>query len=534
MFEIITGLLGGLAIFIYGMHRMAEGLQKVTGDKLKKVFNVITNIPIVGVAIGAGITAVVQSSSLTTVMAVGLVNATLMSLKQAVAVIMGANIGTTITAQIVAFKVTEYWAVVIAIGFIFYFFTKKKKIKNTGSIIFALGLLLLGMVTMSASMYPLRESEVFYNAILFVSEYKILGLLLGVAFTALVQSSSATTGLLIAMATAGVMPFEAALPILLGSNIGTCVTAILASIGTSVTAKRVAAAHVIFNLTGAIFFMIILPWFSDLVLMISPESVARQIANAHTMFNVITMLAFIPFINKYVRLMEKIIPEREKKLAKSVKYLDLNFIDSPQFAVDLALKELLHMASLARDNLKVAIEAILEKDEAKIAKVEEQEEMVDELDKEINRYLAKVSQSTMSESISVKHTGLLHAANDIERISDHAINITDEARELIDDNLYFSDIAKEGLTKLYKLTDKAFSNALISLEKEDMELAFSVDGDEQRIDDMEECLRQDHISRLQRGCCDPEAGVLFLDVLSNLERVGDHSCNIAHIAQGKI
>lgn len=534
MFQMIFGLLGGLALFIYGMQCMADGLQRLTGDKLKKIFGAITNIPVLGVAIGAGVTAVVQSSSLTTVMAVGFVNASLMTLKQAIAIIMGANIGTTITAQLVAFEITQYWAVPLALGFFIYFFIKRKKVKNTAYIFFALGILLLGMITMSNSVAPLRESPMFYDAIVFFSQYQILALLAGMIFTAIVQSSAATIGLLIAMASTGLVPLEAALPILLGTNIGTCITAVFASIGTSTAAKRVAVAHVLFNVIGAVLFMLILPLFTKLVLAVSPDSVARQIANAHTLFNVIVTVLMTPFIGKYAKLIEKIVPTKAPGPSKNVKYLDWRFLDSPDFALDLALKEVLYMADLARENLRWSIEALLDKDPEKIEKVEEQEEVVDELEKDICRYLSQISQSGLSETLSVLHTGLLHAANDVERISDHATNIIEQANIMIGENLSYSEVAENGLREMYRLADQAYGYALVALSDHDMRAADLSYEAEQQVDDMEHDLRSEHMARLIAGQCNPSSGVLFLDVISNLERVSDHAANIADVAKGNL
>ena len=534
MFQMVFGLIGGLALFIYGMQCMADGLQRLTGDKIKRVFGAITNVPVLGIAIGAGVTAVVQSSSLTTVMAVGFVNASLMTLKQAITIIMGANIGTTITAQLVAFEITQYWAVPLAVGFFIYFFVKRKKVKNTAYIFFSLGILLLGMITMSSSVAPLRESQYFYDAILFFSQYKILALLAGMLFTALVQSSAATIGLLIAMASTGLVPLDAAIPILLGTNIGTCITAVFASIGTNTAAKRVAVAHVLFNVIGAIIFMIALPLFAKLVVMLSPASLARQIANAHTLFNLIVTVGFLPFINKYVKLVEKIIPDKEPGPSKNVKYLDWRFLDSPDLAVELARKELLYMADLARENLRWSIELLFEMDDDKRDKIEEQEAVVDELEREISRYLSHVSQSGLSEALSFLHTGLLHAANDVERISDHAINITEQASMLTAENLAFSDIAQDGLREMYRLADQTYGYALVALSDNDMRAADLADESEQMVDDMEVSLRKQHMDRLITGKCNPSSGVLFLDIISNLERVSDHASNIADVARGKI
>ncbi|MDO4581337.1 MAG: Na/Pi cotransporter family protein [Bacillota bacterium] len=535
MAEMIFGLVGGLALFIYGIQCMGEGLQKLTADKLRKVFSMISGLPVIGVLLGAGVTAVVQSSSLTTVLAVSFVNASLMSLKQAIAVIMGANIGTTITAQLVAFQITKYWAALLGIGFIIYFFCRRKKLKNGGYIIFSLGLLLLGMVTMSQAMYPLRESEAFFNMIAFFSQYKILGLLAGMVFTAIVQSSSAAIGLLIAMASTGVVPLDAALPVLLGANIGTCITAMLAAIGASVPARRVALAHVLFNLAGSLIFMAILPWFYDIVIAVSAsDEVARQIANAHTLFNVIATLLFLPLINKYTALVTWLIHDKPSAESQMTVYLDWQVTNIPELAVGLARKELLHMGKLAADNLRLSVEGLLDKDADKLERVKQQEDIVDGVEKEICRYLAAVAQKPMSEMLSVEHTGLLHAANDIERISDHADNIADLAQGMIDEHLDYSAVASEHLRQMYALSARVYEEALTALEQRDLQMAAEAQELEQQVDELEHRLRSQHMRRLVEGSCQAEAGVLFLDVISNLERVSDHANNIANITQGKI
>ena len=533
MFKLIFGLFGGLALFIYGMHIMGEGLQNLAGKKMRRVVEVLTGVPIVGVLVGAGVTAVAQSSSLITVMVVGFVNASLMTLKQGISVIMGANIGTTVTAQLIAFRITEYWYVIITIGFMAYFFTRKKQIKNTGFIFFSIGLLLLSMVLMSDAMKPLSNSAGFADAMLMFSRYKILGLLTGLVLTAIIQSSAAAIGVLIAMASQGLITLDAALPILLGQNIGTCITAVLASVGTGLAARRAAAAHVIFNMLGAVMFMLILPLFQNAVLAISPAGdIPRQIANAHTMFNTICTVVCLPLINQFTKLVIRVVPGEERALTRGPVYLDWHIVDSPAIAVDLALKEVLRMADLAGKNLRMAVEGFLQREPKLLEIVKDQEEVVDELEKEISRYLAKVSQSVMGEAASVRHTGLMHASNDIERVSDHADNIADLAQVTIEDELRFSPMAIEEIKDMYAKVEETYNLAVEALSEGREELAQQVFAQEQAIDDMEKQMRKSHIKRLKEGICEPEAGVVFLDIISNFERVGDHSNNLAHVARG--
>ena len=533
MFKLIFGLLGGLALFIYGMQLMGDGLQNLASKKMRHVLEVLTGVPLVGVLIGAAVTAVAQSSSLTTVMVVGFVNASLMTLKQGISIIMGANIGTTITAQLIAFKITEYWYFIIALGFVAYFFARKKQIKNTGFIFFSIGLLLLSMVLMGDAMKPLSASDDFAKAMLMFSRYKLLGLLTGLVLTAIVQSSAATIGVVIAMASQGLISLDAALPILLGQNIGTCITAVLASIGTGTSARRAAAAHVIFNFLGAILFMICLPVFQNAVLAVSPAGdVPRQIANAHTLFNVICTIICLPLINKFTNLVMRLVPGEEKELARGPIYLDWHMVDKPAVAIDLALKEVLRMAALAGDNVRMAVDGFLQRDAKLLREMKDQEAVVDDLEKEISRYLAKVSQSGMGEALSIRHTGLLHASNDIERVSDHADNIADRAFISIGDDLRFSSMAIEEIKTMYALVRETYNMAVEALKEGSEDLARQVYAKEQVIDDMEKQLRKSHIGRLKEGICETEAGVVFLDIISNFERVGDHANNLAHVSQG--
>jgi len=368
MFQIVFGLLGGLAIFVYALQSMGAGMQKVAGKRAHRVLEALTSVPVVGVLVGALVTVVVQSSTLVTVMVVGFVNAAMMNLKQAVSVIMGANIGTTLTAQLAAFRITEFWALLAAVGFIAYFVFKRKSIKNTGYIIFTIGLLLLGIGLMSQAMAPLRFNPVFQNMMVTLSVNPLLALLAGFLFTALIQSSTAATVLIVAMATQDLISLQAALPLILGTNIGTCVTAVLASLGTTLSARRAAAAHVLFNTMGALIFLIFLAQFEMLIVAISPAGdVARQAANAHMLFSVISTLIFLPLITPFVKLVVKVVPGKETASVNGPIYLDWHMVETPAVAINLAQQELVRMAEFAGHNVQLAMEGFLERDEKKLA-----------------------------------------------------------------------------------------------------------------------------------------------------------------------
>ena len=535
MVGILVGLFGGLALFIFALQSMSESLQKLAGKRAHQVLGALTSIPVVGVLVGTLLAIIVQGSTLVTVMVVGFVNASMMNLKQAIAVIMGANIGTTLTAHLMALRITDFWPFLAAIGFIVYFFFKRKKIKTAGFAIFSLGILLLGMALMSQAMAPLRQNEAFQMLILTLSDNRILGFLVGAVFTAIIQSSTAATVVIVGMATQGLIPLEAALPLVLGANVGTTITAILASIGTTVSARRAAMAHLMFNVFGAIIFLALLSQFETLVLAISPVGdVPQQIANAHTLFSVISTIIFLPLITPFSKLIMKMVPGQEISMERGTIFLDWNMVTSPSVAVPLAQKELLRMADLAGQNVELAVEGFLERDEKKLKLMREQEEIVDELEKEISRYLAKVSQSGMDDAMSVRHTELLLATNDLERISDHAENITELAKVMMDDNISFSETALIELKEMYELVQETLRTAVQSVRDENPSLGERVKELEDQVDEKEEALRMSHIKRLGEGLCSAESGVIFLDIISNFERIGDHANNISDIPKGKL
>lgn len=531
---IFFGFAGGLAIFIYGMLNMSDGLLKVAGDRAKRLLEILTGVPVIGVLVGVLVTSIIQSSSATTVMVISFVNTGLMTLRQAISVIMGANVGTTVTAQIISFKLSSLIFPMIFFGFLLYFLGKKKSVRYIGQTIFSLGILLLGLELMQEATSPLKDYPWFLGTIESLSVYPILGVLVGIFATAIIQSSSATIAIIIALATQGLITIEAAIPILLGCNIGTCVTALLASIGTNLSAKRTAAAHVIFNVVGTVIVLILMPIFIKLVMYISSDEVTRQVANAHTIFNVINTLIFLPFINIFAKLLLKIVPGMDEVEPTGPIYLDDRMLNSSSLALALATKEIIRMANIAKDNVLLSMEGLSKGDENILDEVDKNEEIIDKLEEEITKYLTKISQKSMTTNLSRKHTGLLHAVNDIERIGDHAENIAQLARIKINEQLPISEYAMEELKEMTDLTLLAFNTAIDALEKDSITLADQAKEIENEIDNMERNLRNNHIKRLNMGKCHAGSGVVFLDIISNLERISDHSNNIAEVVLGDL
>lgn len=534
MYLHVFAFLGGLSLFLYGMQLMGDGLQKAAGEKLQKILEALTRVTVFGVLLGAGVTAVLQSSSATTVMTVGLVNAGLMTLKQAFGVVMGANIGTTMTAQLIAFKLTDYITLILAIGFAMNFVATRRRFKYMGQVFLGFGILMLGMAMMGDAVTPLKEYQGFVNFIQTFADHPILGLLVGVVMTLLIQSSSATIGILIAMATQGLIPLEGAIPVLLGDNIGTCITAIMAAWRANVTAKRVALAHVLFNLIGSLIFVIFMDGFIKLVLYVSPvQDIARQIANAHTTFNVLNTILFLPFAAKFTDMIEALMPGDGGVVSRKPLYLDYNMLNAPAIAMPLATKEVVRMGNMAWDNVKMALEAIDDKDSAKIAHVLEHEPVIDALEEEATRYLTKMSEQQMSKELSARHTGLLHACNDIERIGDHAETIVKKVRNMKEDGVEFSPAAQQELRELSSLVLEASSKAIAALEQDNRLLAQESLEVSHKVKLMQKEIRKNHVGRLNDNTCEPVAGFVMLEILINMKRVSDHSKNISQLVLGE-
>lgn len=541
MANMIITLIGGLALFIYGMNMMSDGLQKCAGDRMRSILALLTRNRVMGVLAGALCTAVLQSSSATTVMVIGFVSAGLMNLPQAVSIILGANIGTTITAQLIAFKIGDYAWIFVAAGFIMYFFIKKSDIITyIGQTIFAFGLLFVGINIMGDTMEPLAASHVFINLMTQVQDIPVLGVALGTLMTVVVQSSSATIAVLQNLAsTAGpdgissIIGLQGALPILFGDNIGTTITAVLASIGASVAAKRTAAAHVLFNLTGTFIFIWFIPYYAKFIQFISPngnevEVISRQIANAHLCFNFFNTILFLPFIGVLVWAVTKIIPERvTNKLPSEPVFLDYNVLDRPFAAIHLATQEIVRLARMAFDMISLSEKAFTENNRDAGNRVNKIEDNLNELQEKIVNYLAGMfSTETITEEQAGRVSGLLHIAADIEHIGDHCKNISEFAMEKMKNAYEFSDAAYSEISDCFALAREMTDKSIYSIEQGDLRAAGQVRLMEQKMNEKEKSLRAKHMQRISEGKCSPEFTVIYTDVIHNIEKIGDYCNNI--------
>lgn len=523
----IIKLLGGLGLFIYGMKIMGDGLENAAGEGLKKILEKVTKNPIIAVVVGAIVTTVVQSSSATTVMVVGFVNAGLMNLAQAAGIIMGANIGTTITAQLVAFKLDKIAPLFVFIGSMMVMFIKTKRRREIGNIILGFGILFTGMGTMSGAMKPLTETAVFHDVLTSVSAHWYLGILAGALITAILQSSSATTGILVALATTGVVDIKLALPIIFGCNIGTCVTAMIATVGTNKTAHRAAMLHLVFNITGTIIFLpfLVTGMLGNFVSIFS-DDVTRQIANSHTIFNVVNTIIMLPLIPVLIKVVNKIVPgEDDEKMGP--KYIDERLLETPVIAAGQVIKETIRMANKAKKSLELSMKAFLNNDEKLAEKVYENETLINTLEECITTFLVGLSKCEMSDKEKNIVGATFHIVNDIERIGDHAENLADLTIQKINKRLDYSEDALEEIKTMYNTTLKALDIAIECYENRDVFKAKTIQDVEAQIDRQQKKYRDLHIKRLHEGSCNAYTGAIYLDLLSNLERIGDHATNIA-------
>ncbi|MET1014254.1 MAG: Na/Pi cotransporter family protein [Paenisporosarcina sp.] len=535
--EILFQFIGGLGIFLFAIKYMGDGLQKAAGDRLRDILDRFTTNPFMGVLVGIIVTVLIQSSSGTTVITVGLVSAGFMSLRQAIGVIMGANIGTTITAFIIGFDVGEYALPVMAIGSFLIFFFKKNQIQNLGEVIFGFGGLFLGMELMSGGMKPLRELPAFVDLTVNMSDYPVLGVIVGTVFTLIVQSSSATVGILQGLYAEGILELDASLPVLFGDNIGTTITAILASIGASIAARRAAATHVLFNAVGTIIFMIFLHPFTMYVEWITSVlglEEKMQIAFAHGTFNVVNTIIQFPLIGAWAYVVTKMIPGEEVTIEYKPKHLDPHFIQTaPSIAIGQAKEEILRMGQLSVQGLKESF-VYLKTNNKKHAETGYQlEDAINNLDHKIMDYLVKISAESISNADSGRHIMLMETVRDIERVGDHFENILELIDYQIENRLKLTDQAMEDITEMFTLTIETVEKALEALDIGSSKLAREVAEQEDLIDKMERKFRKKHILRLNEGVCSPQAGIVFVDLVSNLERIGDHAVNIAEAVLGK-
>lgn len=530
----VMGLLGGLALFLYGMQMMSSGLEAAAGNKMKQILEKLTSNRFLGVLVGAVITAIIQSSSATTVMVVGFVNSGMMTLRQAVWIIMGANIGTTITGQLIALDVGAIAPFVAFVGVALVVFFKNEKLHHIGNIMAGLGILFIGMDMMSGAMSPLRESEAFVN-LLTKFENPVLGILAGMIFTAIIQSSSASVGILQALANSGVIALDSAAFVLFGQNIGTCITALLASIGTNRNARRTTVIHISFNVIGTILFTT-LCLVTPLITMVqgwSPDNVSQQIANLHTFFNVTTSILLIPFGNLLAKFTEIVLPDRpEKEDENSLHYLmnirniNTDKIGISAISMDGTHKELMRMLKMASENVHESFDVFATGDTVLLQQVEKREEYVDFLNKEISKYITQVITYETTEKGSKMFNAYYAMTGNIERMSDHAMNIAGYSKMIQDKNIKFSETARAEIDELQNICDTLFES-LFEEHEDVVSWHAKIACMEQRIDDVTKEFRENMFKRIQKGTCSDEGSILFSEMLTDFERIGDHALNIS-------
>ncbi len=536
----ILSMAGGLGLFLFGIRTMGDGLENAAGAKLKRMLEVLTGNRFLAVLVGFVVTAIIQSSTATTVMVVGFVNAGMMSLAQAVGVIMGANIGTTVTSLLIALNFSSVAAAAVLVGVILMLASKKTVVKNLGAIFTGFGLLFLGIDMMSDSMAPLRESAGFMNFIVTVSESPLrplFGIILGIVMTAVLQSSSASVGVLQTLAMQGLVPLKFSVFVLFGQNIGTCLTALFSTVGAKKNSKRAAVIHLLFNLIGTGIFIIIalLTPYVEWIEKLSPDPMA-QIAISHIVFNIVSTVIMFPFAKALVKLSCLLVPGKDDSESEMhCKFIDDRLLNTPPFAVMQVSKEVARMAKLARDNFETSAHALINRSDKDLDKVMENEEIINYLNHHITSYLVKLNALDITDSDSDYIARVFHAINDIERVGDHAINLAEAAQHNIGEGLKFSDPAREELNQLcgsvvtlLERSMAAFDNQSLS-DNEAKELSDL----EEHIDDLTLECQDSHIFRLNRKECNTEAGMLYLNTITDFERVGDHAINIAFLARSK-
>ena len=529
--EIAFHFLGGLGLFLYSIKTMGDGLQQAAGDRLRYYIDKYTSNPFFGILVGIGMTALIQSSSGVTVITVGLVSAGLLTLRQAIGIVMGANIGTTVTSFIIGFKLGDYALPMLFLGAVCLFFTKNRTINNIGRIVFGVGGIFFALNLMSGAMEPLKDLQVFKDYMVELSKNPILGVFVGTGLTLLIQASSATIGILQNLYASNLIDLQGALPVLFGDNIGTTITAIIASLGANIAAKRVAGAHVAFNVIGTVVCIIFLVPFTALIqwfettLHLSPE---MTIAFAHGTFNITNTIIQFPFIGALAFIVTKLIPGEDEVVKYEPLYLDEQLIkQAPSIALGNAKKELLHLGNYAAKAFELSYDYIINSNEKVAEKGHKTEEAINTIDEKLTRYLISLSGEALSQKESEILTNILDSSRDLERIGDHAealINLNDYLQRK---NVQFSEAALEELAEIYLKTSEFVKDALESVENNDLEQAQALMERHEDINNMERVLRKTHIKRLNNGECSTQAGVNFIDIISHYTRVSDHAMNLA-------
>ncbi len=523
--NILLGLFSGLALFLFGMEFMGDGLENAAGSRLKSFFDKAITNPLKGALVGTIVTAIIQSSSATTVMVVGFVNAGLMSLYQAVGVIMGANIGTTITGQLITFKIDDYIPLFIIIGAALILFMKQEKRKEIGKIVFGFGLLFMGLSQMKDAMSPIAQTTFFQDLILTLEGNMFLGILVGAAMTAVVQSSSASTAILLSLAATGAISLQVAIPILFGNNIGTCVTALLSSLNANKVAKKAAFIHLSFNLIGTLIFLPLINILSQVVMYMGGD-IDKQIANAHTIFNIVNAIILLPFAGVFVKLANLALKDKEGE-KPTINRLDRRFLETPAIAFEQAFQESLTMYDLAKENLTLSTNALIDGKVTNLKKIFKNESEINRLERELSTFLVSISSHDITEVDTNRIASMIKIISDIERIGDHSKNIAELAEEVSTSKLTFTSDALEELRLMYNYTIESINSSYASYKNNNLQKANDTMIFEENIDRLEELLRDKHIQRLSQNKCNAHSGAVFLDAISNFERIGDHSINIA-------
>ena len=535
--QILFQLCGGIGIFLFGIKMMREGLQRSAGESLKNILYQFTKNPYIGVLAGFLVTGFIQSSTAITVITVGLVSVGMMSLRQATGVIMGANIGSTVTAFIIGFSIDEYALLIISIGSIILFFFKTYKANVFGQVIFGLGTLLYGLELMTSGVKPLHSIDAYHELTVQLGLNPILGVLIGTITTAIVQSSAATIGILQGLYAESLINIESALPVLFGDNIGTTLTAVIAAIGAPLAAKRTSLVHVVFNIVGTIVFLIFLKPFTFLIISLQATmdlNPKMTIAFAHAIFNVINVLIFLPFVDLFVRIVTQLIPGKESLVQYRTRHLDPIFIEqSSAIALGQAKEEIVHMGNFAIQGFKESLEFVKTKQKKHADRTYQMEDILNNLEHRITNYLVELSTSSLSEQESEDQNKLIKIVKDIERMGDHFENIIELTEYQITTKVKISESAMEVLYEMYHLTLSTVREAIITLDQNDKDMAKQVIEKEILIDKMERQLRKQHILRLSSGICTPQAGMVYIDIISNLERIGDHAVNIVNTVLGE-
>jgi phosphate:Na+ symporter len=554
--KLIFGLVGGLGIFLFGMKIMSEGLQKIAGDRMRKILAALTNNRVIGTMVGIAVTAIIQSSSATTVMVVGFVNAGLMSLVQSIGVILGANIGTTITAQLIAFKITKFALPAIGLGAGLKLFSRSRKWMYLGEVLLGFGFLFFGLQIMEQAFDPLKTSEEFRDIFILVGDMPLLGVMIGAILTMIVQSSSATLGITIALAGAGLISFEASVALVLGENIGTTITANLAAIGTNLAARRTAFAHFLFNFLGVAYMILLLPFFLSFVNSITPGDadfviqtqqqaqtlgaavgdkpfIARHIANTHSLFNIINTIIFLPLVGILAKLTTLIIRGRDEEMEFHLKYIDNRVLNTPPIALGQAQAETRRMGQIALEMLDETLLYLKDGNDKRIVVLEKKEDVVDLLQKEITDFLVALSQKSITQDTSQEIASMMHMVNDLERVGDHCENLWRLGQKKASQKICFSDVGEAELVQIGESTKGLLEFVLSGLAREDQTILEKARHMEDNIDYLEESMRNNHIARLNTGECAVLPGLVFIDMLHNFEKIGDHTYNVAQAVVGE-